>query len=72
MNHKIIKNCRGVQGQDPPYIKLLESFYKWLTRSEFSKIGGSESVRLDLEGEVVDLPLVKLELKIRDRLANFF
>ena len=62
----------GVQGEDPQYIQLSESFYEWLARSEFSKIGGSESVRLNLEGEVVDLPLVKLELKTRDRLANFF
>lgn len=61
-----------VQGAEPQYVQLSESFYEWLARSEFSEIGGSESVKFDLEGEVVDLPVVKLELSTRDRLISFF
>ncbi len=58
--------------EEPCYIEVSESFYEWLAHSEFSKIGRSEPTKLELEGEVMEAPLVKLGQDIRQRLSSFF
>jgi hypothetical protein len=58
--------------QEPYYIEVSESFYEWLARSEFSKIGRSEPTKLEVEGEVVEAPLIKLGHDIREGLSRFF
>lgn len=60
------------QGLAPRYVQLTDALYEWLARSDFSKIGRSEPVRLNLEGEVVEIPLVTLEQDTRQGLSAFF
>jgi predicted HAD superfamily phosphohydrolase len=55
----------------PQYVQVSESLYEWLARSDFSKIGGSEPTRLELEGETVELPLVALAKETRQGLMQF-
>ena len=60
------------QSQEPQYVEVSETFYEWLARSEFSKIGRSEPTQLDLEGETIEAPVVRLGQEIRSRLSQFF
>jgi hypothetical protein len=56
---------------DPRSVQVSEALYEWLAQSDFSKIGGSEPTRLELEGETVELPLVLLAQDTRQGLVKF-
>jgi hypothetical protein len=56
---------------DPRSVQVSEALYEWLAQSDFSKIGGSEPTRLELEGETVELALVLLAQDTRQGLVKF-
>jgi hypothetical protein len=55
----------------PAYVDLSDTFYEWLARSDFSRIGQSQSTPIELEGESLELPLISLEQSTRKQLAEF-
>jgi hypothetical protein len=59
-------------GQVTHSIRVVDDFYEWLARSEFSKLGRSQPIHLEIEGETVDLPLVPLVAETRSQLIAFF
>lgn len=58
--------------QLPTYVELSESLYEWLAKSPFSKIGSSRPVQLNVEGEVLEIPVVTLGQSIRQQLSQCF
>jgi hypothetical protein len=58
-------------GQAPAYVEVSESFYEWLARSEFSRVGESQVRSLSLDGEDLDLAVVDLGRETRQGLASF-
>jgi hypothetical protein len=58
-------------GQIPVYVEVSESFYEWLARSEFAKVGQSHLRSISLDGEELQLAVVDLEQDIRQVLAQF-
>jgi hypothetical protein len=59
-------------GQTTHSIRVVDDFYEWLARSEFSKLGRSYLTPLEIEGETAELPLVSLGTETRSRLIEFF
>ena len=59
-------------GQTNHSIRVIDDFYEWLARSEFSKLGRSQQTQLEIEGETAELPLVPLVTETRSRLIEFF
>ncbi|MEM8639173.1 MAG: hypothetical protein AAGG51_10210 [Cyanobacteria bacterium P01_G01_bin.54] len=62
----------GGEGQQQVVVQLADELYLWLAQSQFSKIGQSQTIDLDIEGESVSLPLVVLDSENRPRLRDFF
>jgi hypothetical protein len=59
-------------GQVAHSIRVVDDFYEWLARSEFSKVGRSQQTQIEIEGETAELPLVPLVAETRSRLIEFF
>jgi hypothetical protein len=59
-------------GQASHSIRVIDDFYEWLARSEFSKLGRSQQTQIELEGETAELPLVPLVAETRSKLIEFF
>jgi hypothetical protein len=59
-------------GQAAHSIRVVDDFYEWLARSEFSKLGRSQQTQIEIEGETADLPLVPLVAETRTKLIEFF
>jgi hypothetical protein len=59
-------------GNSPKSIRVIEDFYEWLAKSDFSKVGQSERTDVEVEGEKVVLPLVPLCNANRKNLISFF
>jgi hypothetical protein len=51
---------------------MIDDFYEWLARSDFSKVGQSETTDLEIDGEIVELPVVTLGNSNRRTLISFF
>ncbi|MDY6936652.1 MAG: hypothetical protein SWY16_03210 [Cyanobacteriota bacterium] len=56
----------------PQYIEVSENIYEWLARSHFSKIGESTEQNIEIDGEIKNLSVVKLDTKNRSQLRLFF
>lgn len=65
-------NFYSDNGQATHSIRVVDDFYEWLARSEFSKLGRSQLTPLEIEGETAELPLVDLGTETRSRLIEFF
>ncbi|MFE1746497.1 hypothetical protein [Coleofasciculus sp. H7-2] len=59
-------------GHSPYTVEVSEEIYKWLTKSEFSKIGKSRKTKIKIDEEEESLPLVKLGKENRRKLRAFF
>lgn len=59
-------------GQAIHSIRVIDDFYEWLARSEFSKLGRSQPTQIEIEGETAELPLVPLVSETRSNLIEFF
>ena len=65
--------ANGVNGAESETVDVGETFYEWLARSEFSKIGGlSIDTEIYIDEENVILPLVELNQDIRQQFKKFF
>jgi hypothetical protein len=53
-------------------IRVIDDFYEWLAKSEFSRLGRSQLMPLEVEGERAELPLVPLAGETRSQLIEFF
>jgi hypothetical protein len=53
-------------------VRVSDDFYEWLARSEFSKLGRSQQIQIEIEGETAELPLVPLGAETRSKLIEFF
>ncbi len=53
-------------------IEVSNDFYEWLARSEFARIGKSELKEMKVDGEPVEVPVIKLEGINRRQLSDFF
>jgi hypothetical protein len=62
----------STNGHPPHSIRVAEDFYEWLAKSGFSTVGKSYETEIEIEGERLCLPLVKLEVPIRRQLVDFF
>jgi hypothetical protein len=62
----------SINGQTNHSIRVIDDFYEWLARSEFSMLGRSQKTQIELEGEMAELPLVPLLAETRSRLIEFF
>ena len=58
-------------GKESRSIRVIDDFYEWLARSEFSKLARSQVTRIELEGEMAELPLVPLVAETRSGLIDF-
>ncbi|HBL14272.1 MAG TPA: hypothetical protein DD379_23370 [Cyanobacteria bacterium UBA11162] len=58
--------------QQPEYVEVSEEFYEWLAKSQFSKIGKSVEIKILIDGEEEELPLVELNPENRHQLRLFF
>lgn len=52
-------------------VSLSDELYAWLARSDFSKISAAQPVTLELEEEMVSLPLVDLQNSTRNAYIDF-
>jgi hypothetical protein len=62
----------SAHGHPPHSIRVAEDFYEWLAKSDFSALGQSSATEIEIEGETVCLPLIKLEVPTRQKLVTFF
>ncbi|MDF0553062.1 hypothetical protein [Kamptonema sp. UHCC 0994] len=62
----------AVNGEPSDSVRITESIYEWLAKSQFAKIGISRDTQLHLDGEDVVLPVVELNQDIRQKLRDFF
>lgn len=58
-------------GQKSHSIRVIDDFYEWLARSEFSKLIRSQVMNIELEGEMAELRLVDLGTETRSQLIDF-
>lgn len=58
-------------GQESHSIRVIDDFYEWLARSEFSKLIRSQVTKIELDGEMTELPLVDLGTETRSQLIVF-
>jgi hypothetical protein len=58
--------------QQPEYVEVSEDLYEWLAKSKFSKIGKSVEIKIQIDGEDEELPLVELDKDNRSHLRLFF
>ena len=55
----------------PPHsIRIVDQFYEWLAHSDFSKVGSTDEIEIEIEEEIVSLPLVRLDDTIREGFIN--
>lgn len=60
-------------GSESETVDVGETFYEWLAKSAFSKIGGASiDTEIHLDEENVILPLVELNQEIRQQLKKMF
>jgi hypothetical protein len=59
------------EGQPIHHVEVAENFLEWLARSEFSKIGKDRVTTLSIDGEEIDLSLVKLGKRTRYKFISF-
>jgi hypothetical protein len=59
-------------GNPPKSIRVVDDFYEWLAKSDFSKVGQSEKTDLEIDGEIIELPVVTLGNSNRRNLISFF
>lgn len=62
----------AANGEPSDSIRITESIYGWLAKSQFAKIGISIDTQLHLDGEDMILPVVELSQDIRQKLRDFF
>lgn len=64
---------KGANGAESETVDVGETFYEWLARAEFSKIGGASiDTEIYIDEENVILPLVELDRDIRQQFKKFF
>jgi hypothetical protein len=54
------------------HVEVAEKFLEWLAHSEFAKIGKEQVITVLIDGEEIDLPLVKLGKGNRHKFMAFF
>lgn len=64
-------NFYAANGIENESVDVSEGFYTWLAQSEFSKVAEAQSTPLELEDEIVPLPLVKLLPEVREGYIQF-
>ncbi|MEM9216112.1 MAG: hypothetical protein AAGD25_17425 [Cyanobacteria bacterium P01_F01_bin.150] len=47
-------------GQIPHSIRMGEAFYEWLATSDFAQVGRSKPTPIQIDGELIELPLITL------------
>ena len=58
--------------EEAEVIEVSTDFYEWLAHSEFARIGKSELKKMKIDGEAVEVPVIKLEGINRRQLSDFF
>ena len=61
----------GKNGDPQETIDISDSFYEWLARSEFSEIGASRKISINIDNEQSFLKLVDLNKGNRHRFKDF-
>ena len=64
-------NFYSADGIENESVDLSEEFYAWLAHSKFSKIAQAKSTLLELEEEMISLPLVELIPEVRGSYIQF-
>jgi hypothetical protein len=59
------------EGQPIHRVEVAENFLEWLARSEFARIGTEQVTTFSIDGEEIDLPLVKLSKRNRYKFISF-
>ena len=62
----------ATEGQSIHHVEVAENFLEWLARSDFAKIGEDKVITVSIDGEEIDLSLVKLGKRTRYKLIAFF
>jgi len=64
----------GINGQPPCTVELSESFYYWLAKSDFAKIGKSRDRKLtiDEQDDILDVVQIKSDNGNRKKFMTFF
>ncbi|KKD36937.1 MAG: hypothetical protein WAN66_24350 [Limnoraphis robusta] len=65
------KSSQVLELNEPEVIEIADDLYQDLAKSEFSKIGHNQSIKVKIEDEEKDLKLVELEANVRNKLINF-
>lgn len=58
--------------EESEVIEVSSDFYQWLIESEFSQIGKSELTEMKIDGELEQVPVIKLEGINRRKFSDFF
>ncbi|MEA5501180.1 hypothetical protein [Limnoraphis robusta] len=66
------KSSQVLELNEPEVIEIADDLYQDLAKSEFSKIGHNQSIKVKIEDEEKDLKLVKLKTDVRNKLIDFF
>ncbi|MCG5060195.1 MAG: hypothetical protein KA714_20035 [Limnoraphis sp. WC205] len=66
------KSSQVLELNEPEVIEIADDLYEELVKSEFTKIGHNQSIKVKIEDEETDLKLVKLEESVRKKLIDFF
>ncbi|WP_413164335.1 hypothetical protein ACL6C3_00515 [Capilliphycus salinus ALCB114379] len=66
------KSSQVLELNEPKVIEIEDDFYQELAKSDFTKIGQSEPIKVKIEDEKTDLKLVNLKADVRKQLIDFF
>lgn len=66
------KSSQVLELNEPQSIDIAKDLYQELAKSEFTKIGQSELIKVKIEDKETELKLVKLKTDVRNKLIDFF